>query len=115
VSGIDRRYSLFGVSSNLLWNESTRQSLSNSCFSKSLAIEVLSKAEPISHSTSGRKFLNKATKQTRRLMVFSSSNNEQAVLFYVPVTQTWLFQLNKSVNPHLPLFLPRGGGITGCL
>jgi len=23
------------------------------------------------------------------------------------VTQTWLFQLNKSVNPHLPLFLPR--------
>jgi len=77
---------------------------SNSCFSKSLAIEVLSKAEPISHLATqhqvSRKFsINKATKQEALDEVFSSSNNEQAVLFYVPVTQTWLFQLNKSVNP----------------
>jgi len=78
-----------------------------------LAIEVLSKAEPISHLATqhqvSRKFLYQQGHKADEALdeVFSSSNNEQAVLFYVPVTQTWLFQLNKSVNPHLPLFLPR--------
>jgi len=124
VSGIDRRYSLFVVSSNLLCkNESTHvgRCQSNSCFSKSLAIEVLSKAEPISHLATqhqvSRKFLYQQGHKADEALdeVFSSSNNEQAVLFYVPVTQTWLFQLNKSV-PSSATVLTEGGGIaTGCL
>ena len=66
---------------------------------KSLAIEVLSKAEPISHLAAqhqvSRKFLYQQGHKANEALceAFSSSSNEQEVLFYLPVTQTWLFQL----------------------
>lgn len=66
---------------------------------KSLAIEVLSKAEPISHLAAqhqvSRKFLYQQGHKANEALseAFSASSNEQEVLFYLPVTQTWLFQL----------------------
>jgi len=44
-----------------------------------------------------RKFLiNNARKLLALDEVFSDAKKEEEVLFYLPVTQTWLFQLNKS-------------------
>ena len=66
---------------------------------KSLAIEVLSKAEPVSHLAAqhqvSRKFLYQQRQKADEALseVFSSPRKEQEVLFYLPVTQTWLFQL----------------------
>jgi hypothetical protein len=66
---------------------------------KSLAIEVLSKTEPITHLAIqhqvSRKFLYQQGQKAGEAIdvAFSSSSNEQEVLFYLPVTQTWLFQL----------------------
>ena len=66
---------------------------------KSLAIEVLSKTEPVSHLAIqhqvSRKFLYQQGQKAGEAIdaAFSSPSNEQEVLFYLPVTQTWLFQL----------------------
>jgi len=59
-----------------------------------LAIEVLSKAEPISHLATQHQvsgFLYQQGHKADEALdeVFSSSNNEQAVLFYVPVTDVF--------------------------
>jgi len=68
-------------------------------------------AEPISHlaaqhQVAGSSSINNARKLCVALdEVFSDAKKEEEVLFYLPVTQTWLFQLNKSASPHLPLFL----------
>ena len=66
---------------------------------KSLAIAVLSKAGPVSqlaaqHQVS-RKFLYQQSHKANAVLdeVFSSSRDEQEVLFYLPVTNGWLFQL----------------------
>lgn len=66
---------------------------------KSLAIEVLSKAEPISNLAAqyqvSRKFLYQQGQKAEAALdeVFRDATKEQEVLFYLPVTQTWLFQL----------------------
>ncbi len=66
---------------------------------KSLAIEVLSKAEPISHLAAqnrvSRKFLYQQRQKAEAALdeVFRDAKKEQEVLFYLPVTQTWLLQL----------------------
>jgi hypothetical protein len=66
---------------------------------KRLAIEVLSKAKPISHLADqhqvSRKFLYEQRHKADAALdeVFSDAKKEQEVLFYLPVTQTWLFQL----------------------
>ena len=68
-------------------------------FRKSLAIEVISKAEPISHLAAqnqvSRKFLYQQGQKADKALdeVFSLVKKEPEVLFYLPVTQTWLFQL----------------------
>lgn len=68
-------------------------------FRKSLAIEVISKAEPISHLAAqnhvSRKFLYQQRQKADQTLeeVFSLVKKEPEVLFYLPVTQTWLFQL----------------------
>lgn len=66
---------------------------------KSLAIEVLSKVEPVSqlaaqHQVS-RKFLYQQGHKANAVLdeTFSSSTNKPEVLFYLPVTKTWLWQL----------------------
>lgn len=66
---------------------------------KSLALEVLSKAEPVSHLAAqhqvSRKFLYQQRQKAEEALdeVFRDAKQEQEVLFYLPVTQTWLFQL----------------------
>ncbi len=66
---------------------------------KSLAIEVLSKSEAISrlaaqHQVS-RKFLYQQGQKANEALnaTFSSTTNSPEVLFYLPITKTWLWQL----------------------
>jgi len=64
---------------------------------ESLAIEVLSKTEPISHlaATSGKPKVpyQQGQKANEALDTFSSTTDEPEVLFYLPITKTWLWQL----------------------
>ncbi len=66
---------------------------------KSLAIEVLSKTEPISHLAAqhqvSRKFLYQQGQKANEALdaTFSSTTDEPEVLFYLPITKTWLWQL----------------------
>ncbi len=66
---------------------------------KSLAIEVLSKAEPISHLAAqhqvSRQFLYQQGQKANEALdaTFSSATDEREVLFYLPITKTWLLQL----------------------
>lgn len=103
MRGIDRRYSLFSVVSS---NRSARMSQPTSVAAslpptsrKSMAIEVLSQAEPVSHLAAqhqvSRKFLYQQRQKADKALdvAFSSSKDEPEVLFYLPITKTWLFQL----------------------
>ena len=80
--------SAFSVSANLPL--STR---------KDLALRVLAKTEPVSHIASqhqvSRKFLYQQGHKAEQALeeAFTKSTDEQAVLFYLPVTKAWLFQL----------------------
>ena len=66
---------------------------------KSLAIKVLSKTEPISHLGArtgvSRKFLYQQKRKANKALdeAFTDSKDNQKVLFYLPVTEAWLFQL----------------------
>ncbi len=66
---------------------------------KSLAIKVLSKTEPISHLGArmgvSRKFLYQQKHKANKALAqaFTDSKDDQKVLFYLPVTEAWLFQL----------------------
>lgn len=66
---------------------------------KSLAIEVLSKTEPISHLAAqhqvSRKFVYQQGQKANEALdaTFSSATDEREVLFYLPITKTWLWQL----------------------
>ncbi len=66
---------------------------------KSLAIEVLSKTEPISHLAAqhqvSRKFLYQQGQKANEALdaTFRSTTDEPEVLFYLPITKTWLWQL----------------------
>lgn len=66
---------------------------------KTLAIEVLSKAAPVSHLAAreqvSRKFLYQQKHKADEALdeAFTSPSKDQDVLFYLPVTKTWLFQL----------------------
>ncbi len=66
---------------------------------KTLAIEVLSKTKPISHLAAqqqvSRKFLYQQGQKASEALdaTFSSATDEPEVLFYLPITQTWLWQL----------------------
>jgi len=58
---------------------------------ESLAIEVLSKTEPISHlaATSGKPKVQQGQKANEALdATFSSTTDELEVLFYLPITKT---------------------------
>jgi len=64
-----------------------------------LSNEVLSKTEPISrlaaqHQVS-RKFLYQQGHKANEALdaTFSAATDEREVLFYLPITKTWLFQL----------------------
>jgi len=66
---------------------------------KTLAIEVLAKTEPISHiavqQQVSRKFLYQQGQKANEALdaTFSSATDEPEVLFYLPITKTWLWQL----------------------
>ena len=64
-----------------------------------LAMKVLSKQEPISHLAKqeqvSRKFLYQQKEIAERAFktAFDKPEKEREVLYYLPVTQQWLFQL----------------------
>jgi hypothetical protein len=66
---------------------------------QTLAIEVLSKTQPISHLAAqhqvSRKFLYQQGQKANEALeaTFSSATDEPEVLFYLPITKTWLWQL----------------------
>ncbi len=66
---------------------------------KNLAIKVLAKNEPLTHLAArekvSRKFLYQQCSKANSALdeAFTPCNSNQEVLFYLPVTQTWLFQL----------------------
>ena len=66
---------------------------------KTLAIEVLSKTQPISHLAAeqqvSRKFLYQQGQKANEALdaAFSTTTNEGEVLFYLPITKTWVWQL----------------------
>lgn len=66
---------------------------------KDFALRVLNKTEPISHiavqNQVSRKFLYQQRDKAKQALdgAFAESTEEQAVLFYLPVTKTWLSQL----------------------
>ncbi len=66
---------------------------------KSLAIEVLSKSQPLSHiavqQQVSRKFLYQQGQKANEALnaTFSAATVEPEVLFYLPITKTWLWQL----------------------
>ncbi len=66
---------------------------------KTLAIEVLSKTQPLSHLAAeqqvSRKFLYQQGQKANEALdaTFSSATDEPEVLFYLPITKTWLWQL----------------------
>ncbi|MBV8887657.1 MAG: hypothetical protein JO235_27190 [Chroococcidiopsidaceae cyanobacterium CP_BM_RX_35] len=66
---------------------------------KTLAIEVLSKNQSISHLAAqqqvSRKFLYQQGQKASEALdaTFSSATDEPEVLFYLPITKTWLWQL----------------------
>jgi hypothetical protein len=64
-----------------------------------LAIEVLAKSKPISHLATehrvSRKFLHQQGNKAKMVLAkcFESSTSDHEVVFYLPITKTWLFQL----------------------
>ncbi|MDJ0589694.1 MAG: hypothetical protein QNJ72_06810 [Pleurocapsa sp. MO_226.B13] len=68
-----------------------------------LALNVLSKQEPISQIAKqeqvSRKFLyqQKAIAQQALNQAFEKSERENEVLYYLPVTQQWIFQLIRAL------------------
>ena len=66
---------------------------------KTLAIEVLSKTQSISHLAAqqqvSRKFLYQQGQKASEALeaTFSSATEEPEILFYLPITKTWLWQL----------------------
>jgi len=66
---------------------------------KTLAIEVLAQTQPISHlavqQQVSRKFLYQQVQKANEALdaTFSSATDEPEVLFYLPITKTWLWQL----------------------
>ena len=66
---------------------------------KDLAIQVLTKAKPVSHLAAqhqvSRKFLYQQRHRANEALdeAFAESTDDKAVLFYLPITQNWLFQL----------------------
>jgi hypothetical protein len=66
---------------------------------KTLAIEVLAKTQPVSHIAAqqqvSRKFLYQQGQKASEALdaTFNSATDEPEVLFYLPITKTWLWQL----------------------
>ena len=66
---------------------------------KKLAIQVLTKTEPVSHLATqhqvSRKFLYQQQHKADQALdeAFAESADDKAVLFYLPITQDWLLQL----------------------
>ena len=66
---------------------------------KELAIQILTKAKPVSHLPAqhqvSRTFLYQQRHKADEALdeAFAESTDDQAVLFYLPITQNWLFQL----------------------
>ena len=66
---------------------------------KVIAIQALSKSEPVSHLSAkhqvSRKFVYQQGHKAQQALdeSFAPSPEDQEVLFYLPITKTWLFQL----------------------
>ena len=66
---------------------------------KNLAIKVLAKNEPLTHLAArekvSRKFLDQQYRKANSALdeAFTPCHSNQEVLFYLPVTKTWLLQL----------------------
>ncbi|MGF1523191.1 MAG: hypothetical protein ACFBSF_12820, partial [Leptolyngbyaceae cyanobacterium] len=66
---------------------------------KDIAIQVLSRSEPVSHLADqhqvSRKFIYQQGQKAQQALdeSFASAPADDDVLFYLPVTQNWLFQL----------------------
>ena len=66
---------------------------------KELAIQVLTKTEPVSHLAAqhqvSRTFLYQQRHKADQALdeAFAKSTDDKAVLFYLPITQNWLFQM----------------------
>jgi len=66
---------------------------------KVIAIQVLSKSEPVSHLSAkhqvSRKFVYQQEHKAQQALdeSFAPSPEDHEVLFYLPITKTWLFQL----------------------
>ncbi len=66
---------------------------------KSLAINVLARSEPVSHLAAkhkvSRKFLYQQSYKADLALdeAFTTDPDDQQILFYLPVTKTWLYQL----------------------
>jgi hypothetical protein len=71
---------------------------------KSLAIEVLAKTEPISHLAAqhqvSRKFLYQQGQKANEALdaSFSPTTDEPKMLFYLPITKTWLWPKYRTKN-----------------
>ena len=65
---------------------------------KEIAIQVLSKSEPVSHLSAkhqvSRKFVYELGDKAQQAVddTFAPSQDEREVLFYLPITKNWLFQ-----------------------
>ncbi|MEM7347653.1 MAG: hypothetical protein AAF485_25750 [Chloroflexota bacterium] len=77
---------------------STAASLSSD-IRQAIALKMLSKSERVSHLAEqhqvSRKFVYQQGRKAKQATdeSFAPSQNNTEVLFYLPVTQTWLFQL----------------------
>ncbi len=66
---------------------------------KQLAIEVLSKAEPVTHMAAreqvSRKFIYQQKQKAESALeqAFAPTPEDSEVLFYLPVTETWISEL----------------------
>ena len=69
------------------------------CHRQELAVKVISKQEPVSHIARNeqvsRKFLykQKSIAQTALLRAFEKKEKDEQVLYHLPVTKKWIFQL----------------------
>ncbi|WP_017326886.1 hypothetical protein [Synechococcus sp. PCC 7336] len=72
---------------------------------KTIAIQALSKSEPISHLAAelqvSRKFVYQQANQAQQVLdeSFAPSPDDQEVLFHLPITKAWLFQFILALVP----------------
>jgi hypothetical protein len=74
-----------------------------------LAVQVLSKQEPVSHLAQEKQVSRKFLYQQKRIAegalnrAFEKKSQEKEVLYYLPITQQWIFQLINFIIEELQL------------